>query len=190
MRRRFLCFWAANLRRRGASVCRCLPPEFGMALVVLRCVFLMVAIALGFQLSNSALVTGESKLLPWIGFLGVMVVAMGVLAADMSIRRKRLDTITAVYFGTIIGLFLTYVFQLALAPLMPIGNTGLADWLKLALATIVCYSCISVLLQTKDDFRFIIPYVEFAKEVKGLKPLVLDTSVVIDGRIADLVETR
>ena len=45
-------------------------------------------------------------------------------------------------------------------------------------------------LQTKDDFRFIIPYVEFAKEVKGLKPYVLDTSVVIDGRIADIVETR
>jgi len=116
--------------------------------------------------------------------------AFGVLIADMAIRRKRLDTITAIYFGTIIGLFLTYVFQLALAPLMPPANTGLADWLKLALAAIVCYSCISVLLQTKDDFRFIIPYVEFAKEVKGLKPLVLDTSVVIDGRIADLVETR
>ena len=47
-----------------------------------------------------------------------------------------------------------------------------------------------MLLQTKDDFRFIIPYVEFAKEVKGLKPYVLDTSVVIDGRIADVVETR
>jgi uncharacterized protein YacL len=45
-------------------------------------------------------------------------------------------------------------------------------------------------MQTKDDFRFIIPYVEFAKEVKGLKPYVLDTSVVIDGRIADLVDTN
>jgi uncharacterized protein YacL len=45
-------------------------------------------------------------------------------------------------------------------------------------------------MQTKDDFRFIIPYVEFAKEIKGLKPYVLDTSVVIDGRIADIVETR
>ncbi len=45
-------------------------------------------------------------------------------------------------------------------------------------------------MQTKDDFRFIIPYVEFAKEVKGRKPYVLDTSVVIDGRIADVVETQ
>ena len=46
------------------------------------------------------------------------------------------------------------------------------------------------MIQTKDDFRFIIPYVEFAKEVKGLKPYILDTSVVIDGRIADVVETH
>ena len=46
------------------------------------------------------------------------------------------------------------------------------------------------LIQTKDDFRFIIPYVEFAKDVKGLKPFVLDTSAVIDGRIADVIETQ
>jgi uncharacterized protein YacL len=32
--------------------------------------------------------------------------------------------------------------------------------------------------------------VEFSKEVKGRSPYVLDTSVVIDGRIADVVETE
>jgi len=161
-----------------------------MALVILRCVFLAVAIALGFQLAGSEFVWGATPWLPWFGFLGVMATAMAVLLADMAIRRKRLDTITAVYFGTIIGLFLTYVFQIALTPLLPVANAWLSDWLKLALGTVVCYTCISVLLQTKDDFRFIIPYVEFAKEIKGLKPYVLDTSVVIDGRIADVVETR
>jgi uncharacterized protein YacL len=45
-------------------------------------------------------------------------------------------------------------------------------------------------MQTKDDFRFIIPYVEFAREIKGSKPCILDTSVIIDGRIADVVETQ
>jgi len=60
----------------------------------------------------------------------------------------------------------------------------------LLLGMVLCYLCISILIQTKDDFRFIIPYVEFAKEVKGLKPYILDTSVAIDGRIADLVETN
>jgi uncharacterized protein YacL len=46
------------------------------------------------------------------------------------------------------------------------------------------------LLQTRNDFRFIIPYVEFSKEVKGRRPYILDTSVVIDGRIADVVEAK
>jgi uncharacterized protein YacL len=46
-----------------------------------------------------------------------------------------------------------------------------------------------VLIQTKDDFRFIIPYVEFSKQIKGARPLVLDTSVIIDGRIADICDT-
>jgi uncharacterized protein YacL len=161
-----------------------------MALVILRCVFLMMAITLGFQLLHSPWVTSYSSWLPWVGFLSVMLVAAGVLVADFAMRRKRLDTITAVYFGTIIGLFLTYVFRIALTPLLEGANEQLVQWIQLALATVVCYSCISVLLQTKDDFRFIIPYVEFAKEVKGLKPYVLDTSVVIDGRIADVMETR
>jgi len=61
---------------------------------------------------------------------------------------------------------------------------------RLILGMCLCYICTSLLLQTKDDFRFIIPYVEFAKEVKGLKPYILDTSVIIDGRIADVVETN
>ena len=44
-------------------------------------------------------------------------------------------------------------------------------------------------MQTQEDFRFIIPYIEFQKDLKGNKPYLLDTSVVIDGRIADLMET-
>jgi uncharacterized protein YacL len=52
------------------------------------------------------------------------------------------------------------------------------------------YLCVTMLLQTKDKFRFIIPYIEFAKEVRGGRPYVLDTSSIIDGRIADVIETK
>ena len=60
---------------------------------------------------------------------------------------------------------------------------------RLFITVICCYVSVSTLLQTKDEFRFIIPYVEFSKQVKGAKPLVLDTSVIIDGRIADICDT-
>ena len=61
---------------------------------------------------------------------------------------------------------------------------------RLLITVVCCYVCISTLLQTKDEFRFIIPYVEFSKQIKGGRPLVLDTSVIIDGRIADICDTR
>jgi uncharacterized protein YacL len=61
---------------------------------------------------------------------------------------------------------------------------------KVVLGVITCYFCISLVLQTKDDFRFIIPYVEFAKQIRGNRPAILDTSVIIDGRILDVIDTQ
>lgn len=61
---------------------------------------------------------------------------------------------------------------------------------KVILGVITCYFCISLVLQTKDDFRFIIPYVEFAKQIRGNRPAILDTSVIVDGRILDIIETQ
>ena len=171
-----------------------------MALVILRCTFLMVASALAVSLSTSGMLwlsplRDEPAWFPPLIFSGVMLAAATVIAADWSVRKKHLDIITAVYFGMIVGLFLTYVVDLALSPLWgdtldAAKNLDYRTPLIIGIGMVLCYTCISVLIQTKDDFRFIIPYVEFSREVKGLKPLVLDTSVIIDGRIADVIETR
>jgi uncharacterized protein YacL len=160
-----------------------------MALVVLRFVFVMVAVGLGFQLIRSDVLAGEISYLPWLAFGGIILLALTVISLDMLVGRKQLDTVSAVYLGLIVGLFLTYVMRLAFSSVLP-EKMPLTQWASLVLGMILCYICISFLLQTKDDFRFIIPYVEFVKEIKGLKPYVLDTSVVIDGRIADVVETK
>jgi len=61
--------------------------------------------------------------------------------------------------------------------------------LKLLIGAAAVFVCVSFVLQTRDDFRFIIPYVEFAKESRGARPLLLDTSVIIDGRISGIAET-
>ncbi len=67
---------------------------------------------------------------------------------------------------------------------------NLFEGVKIIIGLITCYIGISLVIQTKDDFRFVIPYVEFAKEIRGNRPTLLDTSVIIDGRILDLIETR
>lgn len=133
--------------------------------------------------------------IPWIIFVGIISLAAAVVGGDVFLPHKEIDTISSVYFGMLIGVLLTYVLMLALEPVLPPrdvkGEIPIARTVaQLILGMVLCYTCISVLMQTKDDFRFIIPYVEFAKEVKGLKPYLLDTSVIIDGRIADLAETN
>ncbi|NQT14664.1 MAG: PIN/TRAM domain-containing protein [Planctomycetes bacterium] len=158
-------------------------------MVILRLMFLMVAIGVGvFILTSGALKDAP----PWASFavlFGIIVLALVVITVDMAFPRKKLETITAVYFGLIVGLFLAYVVRLALTPVLPEKTGQIQIAVQLVLAAVLCYLCISMLLQTKSDFRFIIPYVEFSKDVKGRRPFVLDTSVVIDGRIADVVET-
>jgi uncharacterized protein YacL len=62
--------------------------------------------------------------------------------------------------------------------------------IKVLIGVICCYLTTSFILQTKDDVRFVIPYVEFSKQTKGARPLVLDTSVLIDGRIVDVADSR
>lgn len=161
-----------------------------MPLLILRIVFVAVAAGLGVWLVNGGNEPFRFDLQehPYAVLTGVLLIAGFVIAADVFVRRKRLDTVSAVYFGLIVGLLLTYVAFLALTPL-PLQDE-VRNALALVIGMVLCYACISLLLQTRNDFRFIIPYVEFSKEVKGFKPFILDTSVIIDGRIADIVDTK
>ena len=123
-----------------------------------------------------------------------LIVAVGLLAVggDLLTRNKEITTISAISFGLLLGLVLGTLFAMALEPLIPTDPMlrPLVPMLRSFVTLICCYVAISVLLQTKDEFRFIIPYVEFSKQIKGGRPLVLDTSVIIDGRIADICDTR
>ena len=124
----------------------------------------------------------------------VMLAVGGViLFTDVREKQKQITTISAIYFGLVMGLLLGWLFSMAVEPVLEaaFGDfTRMVRVVRVLITVVSCYVTISTLLQTKDEFRFIIPYVEFSKQVKGGRPLVLDTSVIIDGRIADVCETR
>jgi uncharacterized protein YacL len=170
-----------------------LPPTChspSMALVVLRAIFVMVSVGIAVLMFNSAPMRESPQWLPWAVLLGMVALPLTVIGIDASLRHKELTVITSIYFGLLIGVFLTYVAILALTPLLAsVPATPLLGWVPSVLGMILCYTCTSLLLQTRDDFRFIIPYVEFARDVKGLRPNVLDASTIIDGRIADLADS-
>jgi uncharacterized protein YacL len=126
----------------------------------------------------------------WTGTLASISLLVGglfVVLIDIGIRNKQITTISAVYFGLLLGFLLGTLLTTALEPFEL--QREIMQFLRLVLTAVCCYVAVSTLLQTKDEFRFIIPYVEFQKQLKGGKPLVLDTSVIIDGRIADICET-
>jgi uncharacterized protein YacL len=161
-----------------------------MALIILRSIFLMVSVGIAVLIFNSEPMRAAPEWVPWAVLLGMIALPLTVIGVDGALRRKDLTVITAVYFGLLVGVFVTYIAILALTPILPVSpKHPIVQWLPLILGAVLCYVCTSLLIQTRNDFRFLIPYVEFARDVKGLRPNVLDASAIIDGRIADLAET-
>ena len=161
-----------------------------MTLVVLRSLFFMVSLGIAVLIFNAKAMEAAPGWVPWLVLLTMIGLPIGVIGADMKVRNKDLTVITSVYFGLLIGVFLTYVAVLALSPILAsFPDSPIIPWLAPILGMLLCYVSTSLLLQTRDDFRFIIPYVQFARDVRGLRPNVLDASAIIDGRIAELADT-
>lgn len=139
----------------------------------------------------------ESTFLSYIiPFAATFVFGVAVVLIDAATPNKRLATVFGIYLGIIAGL----VGALAIGTLLDLVakswdltlfSTGQAylGLIKLAIGITMCYLAVSIVLTTKDDFRLAIPYVEFAKQVRGVRPLVLDTSTLIDGRINSVGQT-
>ena len=180
-----------------------------MVLFVLRGVFIVLAAAvavlyvLQFQeqfqerLEEANRSAGFAMYAAMLG--GAVALAGLIIGIDVVTRRKRLAAISGIFLGLIAGLLAAYALSFVVdlvgiyAPIAPENQApfqSLLQGVKVLIGLITCYVSISLVLQTKDDFRFVIPYVEFAKEVRGNRPALLDTSVVIDGRVLDIIETR
>jgi len=162
----------------------------------LRTFLVLALLAVGMSYAEKGELLGESRTLL---ILGAVVLSALVIAVDSMISRKSLQALAGVFFGLTVGLLVTYgltlvldllvwAFKPDLAPIDGKDQAAIAIT-KVLLGIITCYLCVSFILQTKDDVRFVIPYVEFAKQIKGQRPVILDTSVIIDGRIADICET-
>ncbi len=65
------------------------------------------------------------------------------------------------------------------------------QWLArlIAYATFGYLGMMLAMRSNRDEFSLIIPYVRFARETTQHEPLVIDTNIIIDGRIAELCAT-
>ena len=171
-----------------------------MFLIVLRVLFVLALGAVGWSLATDGrIVSGPMAQQGHLIVTAFAVASVIVIALDIFfIPRKSLAAISGVFFGLIVGMVVAYGLSLIIdlvassnvAGALSDSDQAVVTALKLAIGVVCCYIAVSFVLQTKDDVRFVIPYVEFSRETKGNRPAVLDTSVIVDGRIADIVNTQ
>jgi uncharacterized protein YacL len=131
-------------------------------------------------------------------FVGIVAIGLGaailVFIIDVFTPRKQMINVVGLFFallvGTLISWGLSYVIDLINEAYGANLSLQALKAGKIMAGICICYLVVSFIMRTKDDIRFVVPYVEFAKQNKSSRPLVLDTSVIIDGRIADLCETK
>jgi uncharacterized protein YacL len=112
-----------------------------------------------------------------------------LIAVDEMLKSFSLRAFSAVTFGLLLG------FLVALL----IDKSGLFEnaddkqhWL-IRLGLFLGFGYIGIILamrSNKEDFSLIIPYVRFRAQNQPDNLLLLDTSVIIDGRVADLMEAH
>jgi uncharacterized protein YacL len=166
-----------------------------MLIWIFRTIFIIVLLGvLLFNASNEEI----SKETNSTSFWAIVVTGLGlglfVFLLDVLTPKKKLRALAGVFFGLVVGMLISG----ALAPVVDLVadsyKIGIIDPARAAIKWLmgicVCYLIISIIMRTKDDVRFVIPYVEFAKQTKGARPMILDTSAIIDGRIADLCQSR
>jgi uncharacterized protein YacL len=122
-------------------------------------------------------------------FLTTIAVATVIVLLDLRTPRKQLSVVVAMYLAILAGLLAALAISalidlIADAWELPENSISLKylTLLKLATGITLCYLAVSIVLTTRDDIRLVIPYVEFSRQIRGIRPMLLDTSVLIDGR--------
>jgi uncharacterized protein YacL len=160
-----------------------------MGLWVIRILFLSLCTVGGYAVSQ---VRPEFVGLKYSSLIGMMIgfgFGAVLIAIDEMLKGFSLRAFSATTFGLLLG---TVVALL-------IDRSGLFEkveeptrWL-IRLSLFLSFGYIGIVLamrSNKEDFSLIIPYVRFAPQNKPDNLLLMDTSVIIDGRIADLIEAN
>ncbi len=129
----------------------------------------------------------------WLGHWGLaLLIGFGLggllIAVDEMLKGFSLRAFSAATFGLVLGSLIAWL----------VDSSELFKWAEPDVRTLIriclflSFGYIGIILamrSNKEDFSLIIPSVRFASQSKPENPIVLDTSAIIDGRVADLVET-
>jgi len=136
-----------------------------------------------------------SRAISWQVTIGTAaLMAARVVGVDYFTPRKRVSTLFAVFVGLLAAILATIALGFIIDVVVQTNDIKAADPLiatiKVLIGISLSYLGITTVLQTQDDFRLVIPYIEFSKQLRGVRPLVMDSSALIDGRVVDIAQTN
>lgn len=148
-----------------------------MNLLLLRILFIVASMLIGYQLTVNPLGAG-------LGIIaGLIIIIIEIVMRKVSVRG-----LSSAVFGLILGLIMAKLVTDAIG-LAPIPSVNL-PLVRFILTLIFCYLGMVMALRGKDEFNIIIPYVRLRRQDQAGELVLLDTSVIIDGRIVDICKTR
>ena len=152
-----------------------------MNLLLARILFTLGSMAIGYQ----TVVNNGS------GFIGLLIggaVALLMIMAEAGLRKVSVSGLSSAVFGLILGLIMAKLVGDAFS--IASIDADMLSKIRVALTLIFCYLGMVMALRGKDEFNIIIPYVRLRRQDQSQDVVLLDTSVIIDGRIVDLCKTR
>ncbi len=152
-----------------------------MNLLSARILFLIGGSIIGYQALS---IHGSGILGALIGILLSGV----VILLEIGMRKVSMRGLSSSVFGLILGLIMAKLVTDAFS-LAPISGESLS-FVRVTLTLIFCYLGMVIGLRGKDEFNIIIPYVKLRRQDQVEEVTLLDTSVIIDGRIVDICKTK
>jgi len=152
-----------------------------MNLLAVRILFVLASALIGFHILDPR----------DLGMLGALigVVASGIIIlVEMGMRRVSMRGLSSTVFGLILGLIMAKLVTDAFI-LAPISIASLSV-IRVTLTLIFCYLGMVIGLRGKDEFNIIIPYVRLRRQDQSEELTLVDTSVIIDGRLLDICKTK
>lgn len=119
--------------------------------------------------------------------IGLMIGSLVVLI-DLMLKGFSLRALGAITFGLAIGSVIAWL--IGTSPLFERGDEQIVFLTRLALFVICAYLGTVIALRGKDEFNLVIPYVRFVPHEVDVPLVVVDTSALIDGRIARVCEAQ
>lgn len=150
----------------------------------IRLVFIVLCAAAGWLVCYAVRDWDEHQVLAT--FIGLGIGALVVLV-DIMLKGFSLRGLSAITFGLAVGMVISYL--ISNSPLLEQGDAQIIFLVRLALFIICTYLATVIALRGKDEFNLVIPYVRFVPHDVDVPLVVVDTSALIDGRIARVSRT-